>query len=228
MDPNLIASLFANDPNTTTNTQPNPPAPQQPYAPPTIPAPNPPQSQNNTAPQFPTPAPSSPTPSTNNQLTPPHDNKYNAWNPYSNSINPYNAPQGPGHQSDSRYDSDSESDDDDYNQFPFPGMSVNLPGISINSNNNHGNIFGPINNGIDNSTMSGGWPNTTFVNNGRDWSSIPQSQWPASVRRDYQQGMAQGARAMSQAADLLNGLGLGMGIGMGMVMGTGMGGRRRR
>ncbi|GAB7322839.1 hypothetical protein MBLNU13_g05404t1 [Cladosporium sp. NU13] len=60
-----------------------------------------------------------------------------------------------------------------------------------------------------------GWPNNnTIMINGQDWSGIPQSQWPASVRRDHQRGMAagarglaEGARAMEEAAELMNGLG---------------------
>lgn len=213
MDPNLVAQLLANDPNTT-NTRPTNAAPQQPYAPPT----NPQQPQNPTALQSPAPAPSSPIPSNisnnnNNQLTPPRRNKYNdAFNPYltnpNNSLNPYQSP-GPRYYPDS--DSGSESDDAGHSFF----------GIHINSNNgnNYGNSFGMP-----------GWPNGNMtIINGRDWSGIPQSQWPASVRSNYQQGMAAGARAMEEAADLLNGLGLGMGMGMGpWGMGVGTGGRRRR
>ena len=160
MDPNLVASLFANDPNTT-NTQPNNPAPQN------IPVNDPPQPQNTIAP---TPAPGSPTLSTDNQLSPPRKNKYNALNPYAT---------GP------RYYSDSESDDEDDNNYP----PFSFPGISINSNNNLGNNFGPINNGIHINSNSnnygpinngivysnGGWPNGNMtIINGRDWSGIPQ------------------------------------------------------
>jgi hypothetical protein len=204
MDPNLIAQLLANDPNTTT-TQPTNPAPQ------TIPPTLPPQPQTTTALQSTPPAPSSPAPSTNNQLAPPRRNKYtNAFNPYS----------GPRY-----YDSDSDYEsDDDGNSFL---------GININSPNDNGNIYGPINNGINFGSMSSGWPgwpNGSIVINGYDWSGIPQSQWPASVRRDYRRGMEAGARgmeagarAMEQAAELMSNLGLG-----GMGLGMGMGGRRRR
>ena len=206
MDPNLVAQLLANDPNTT-NTQPTNAAPQQPYTPPT----NPRQPQNTTALEPPTPAPSSPTPSTtnSNQLIPPRRNKYNdAFNPYlnnpNNSVNPYQSP-GPRYYPDS--DSGFESDDDGHSFF---GIHINS-----NNNNNYGAIYG---NGFG---MSG-WPNGNMtIINGRDWSGIPQSQWSASVRGNYQQGMAAGARAMEEAADLLDGLGLGMGMGMGL-------GRRRR
>ena len=39
--------------------------------------------------------------------------------------------------------------------------------------------------------------------------------WPADVVNDYQQGMAAGARAMGEAAGLMNNLGMGMGMGIG-------------
>jgi hypothetical protein len=197
MDPNLVAQLLANDPSTT-NPQRNGPPLQQPTN-------NAPRPQNNPPLQYPPPAPNSATPTTNNQLAPPRQNKYNnIYNPNQN---------GP------RYYSDSDNDsDNDNNQPPF-----SFPGISINSNNN---IYGPINNGIIYGSMPG-WPNGNMtIINGQDWSRVPQTQWPASVRRDYQRGMAEGARAMSEAADMMNSMGLGMGmVGMGMGMG---GGRRRR
>lgn len=221
MDPNLVAQLLANDPNTT-NSQPTNAAPQQPYAPPT----NPQQPQNPVALQSPAPAPSSPNPSNtsnnNNQLIPPRRNKYNdAFNPRRNnpntSLNLYQNPI-PRYYPDS--DSGSESDDNDGHSF-F--------GIHINSNNgnNYGNSYGPI---YGSGFGMQGWSNGNMtIINGRDWSGIPQSQWPASVRSNYEQGMAAGARAMEEAADLLNGLGLGMGMGMGpWGIGMGMGGTRRR
>jgi hypothetical protein len=213
MDPNLVAQLLANDPNTT-NTQPTGPSLQQPSN-------NALQPQNNPPLQSPPPAPASPTPSTTNQLSPPRQDKYdNIYNPNQS---------GPRYYSD---DSESDSDSDNHSPFSFPGISINS-----NNGNNYGNVinssnFSPMNTGI----MTG-WPNgnTVFIN-GQDWSGVPQSQWPASVRRDYQRGMAagargmaEGARAMGEAADLMNSMGLGMGMmGIGMGMGMGMGGGRRR
>ena len=197
MDPNLVAQLLTNDPNPTT-TQPNNPTPHQPPAP-----------QTTTPLQSPPPASTSPAPTTTNQLSaPPRRNKYTDA-----SCNPYSGPR--------YYDSDFDSDSDDDSL----GVSVNIGSVHGMNNN-----YGPINNGViyGNGFGMPGWPNgdgNTIMINGRDWSGIPQSQWPASVRRDYQRGMeagmrglAEGARAMSQAADLMNSLGLGMG----------MSGRRRR
>jgi hypothetical protein len=110
-------------------------------------------------------------------------------------------------------DSGSESGEEEEQSSPFVG-------ISINSNNNYtpfGNNFVGVN------FVNIGMPGRTVIN-GRHWGSIPQSQWPGDVMRDYQQGMAAGARAMGQAENVMNSMGLSMGMGPG-GMGMGMGGR---
>lgn len=220
MDPNLVATLLADNPV----NQPSAQAQQQPGAPPyaqqNVPAANPPQPPTTTALQPPNQKP--------NALSPPA-NRSNRPNNYPNSPNPTNIPSdngntynafnmssGPAGQSISLGggaggwpfgESESESESEDGR-----GSFV---GISISGGNNYtafGNNFGNV-------EMPG-----RIVINGRDWGAVPRSMWPGDVVNDYQQGMAKGTRAMGEAAGLMNNLGMGMGMGMG-PWGMNLGGR---
>lgn len=88
-----------------------------------------------------------------------------------------------------------------------PPMGQNF--ININSNNYYGDVSSGM---VINDDM--------VVINGRDWSRIPPWQWPPHVMDQYQrgmqagaQGMAEGARALEEAGEMMHNLGLNLGMG---------------
>jgi hypothetical protein len=154
-------------------------------------------------------------------------------------INMYNGPNGrsmsiggPGEINYTNYGAGGDSDDNDWE---VSGALVKDPwdwpwGVSINSNNNYGNINFGVNQ-INNGWGPGNFYGANFGNRnspfgfkdfsgpyGNNWGSNPQSQWPPHVLAQYQQGMTEGARGlaegakdMERAAEEMSNMGTGMG-----------------
>lgn len=114
-------------------------------------------------------------------------------------------------------DSDDDDDDDDDfwqtglnndNTFFGTGNNINglpFPGISINSNNNMNNVYGGNNVPGGNNVYGANYGN----NNGNNWGTVPPSSWPDHVRKNYEEGMAAGQRAMDEAFGTMSGMGIG-------------------
>lgn len=113
-------------------------------------------------------------------------------------------------------DSDDDDDDDDYDGFWQIGINNNnknnnnfgtgntinglpFPGISINSNNNMNNVYG------GNNVPGANYGN----NNGNNWGAVHPSLRPDHVRKDYEEGMAAGQRAIDEAFGAMSGMGMG-------------------